>query len=444
MSFKLTKKQCEANELLASPATHIMLAGGSRSAKTTLLCRAIAIRAFKAPASRHAIFRYRFNHVKNSVVLDTWPKMMRMCFPQVQYHIDKSDWYCRLPNDSEIWFGGLDDKERSEKMLGLEFATMFLNECSQISLHARNLAITRLAQQPLQIIDHKTTVPLAPKMYYDENPPPKSHWTYKMFVKKIDPETKRPLNDPDDFAFLLMNPEDNKENLSAKYLETLRNSSARNRSRFYLGEFRDVTDNALFSDDVFEKWRVLDGKTPQMVRVVIAVDPSGAGDEDILEHDAIGIVAAGLGIDGNAYILEDNTVRVGPATWGKVATDTYDRLQADMVVGEINYGGAMVKHVIQTARRRTPYQEVRATRGKIVRADPIAALYEQGRVRHVGYFQELEDELLDMTTAGYIGEKSPNRADAAIWAVTALFEGIVSGQTKHKHTPQPPCDWRVV
>ena len=79
-----------------------------------------------------------------------------------------------------------------------------------------------------------------------------------------------------------------------------------------------------------------------------------------------------------------------------------------------------------------------------VRADPIAALYEQGRVRHVGYFQELEDELLDMTTAGYIGEKSPNRADAAIWAVTALFEGIVSGQAKHKHTPQPPCDWRVV
>ena len=315
--------------------------------------------------------------------------MMRMCFPQVQYHIDKSDWYCRLSNDSEIWFGGLDDKERSEKMLGLEFATMFLNECSQISLHARNLAITRLAQQPLQIIDHKTTVPLAPKMYYDENPPPKSHWTYKMFVKKIDPETKRPLNDPDDFAFLLMNPEDNRENLSAKYLETLRNSSARNRSRFYLGEFRDVTDNALFSDDVFEKWRVLDGETPQMVRVVIAVDPSGAGDEDILEHDAIGIVAAGLGIDGNAYILEDNTVRVGPATWGKVATDTYDRRQADMIVGEINYGGAMVKHVIQTARPRTPYQEVRATRGKVVRADPIAALYEQGRVRHVGYFQEI-------------------------------------------------------
>ena len=96
-----------------------------------------------------------------------------------------------------------------------------------------------------------------------------------------------------------------------------------------------------------------------ILRVVIAVDPSGAGDEDILEHDAIGIVAAGLGIDGNAYILEDNTVRVGPATWGKVATDTYDRRQADMIVGEINYGGAMVKHVIQTARPRTPYQEVR-------------------------------------------------------------------------------------
>ena len=175
---------------------------------------------------------------------------------------------------------------------------------------------------------------------------------------------------------------------------------------------------------------MLDGNTPDLVRIVVAVDPSGSGDIDNADNDAIGICVAGLGTDGNAYLLEDCTVKAGPATWGKVATSAYERHKADVIVGEGNYGGAMVKHVIQTARPRTPYKEVTATRGKVVRAEPISALYENGKVRHVGYFRELEDELSGFSTVGYVGGKSPNRADAMIWAMTELFPGMVAEPKK--------------
>ena len=102
-----------------------------------------------------------------------------------------------------------------------------------------------------------------------------------------------------------------------------------------------------------------------------------------------------------------------------------------MVVGEVNYGGAMVEHVIQTARPRTPFSSVTATRGKAVRAEPFSALYEGGRVRHVGTFTSLESELCDFSTSGYIGSDSPNRADAWIWVLAELFAGIV----KEKKVP---------
>jgi phage terminase large subunit-like protein len=136
--------------------------------------------------------------------------------------------------------------------------------------------------------------------------------------------------------------------------------------------------------------------------------------------------------------LEDLTVKAGPATWGKVATDAYDRHKADLVVGEINYGGAMVQFTIQTARPRTPYKSVTASRGKAVRAEPIAALYETGKVRHVGYFGELEEELSAFSTAGYLGAQSPNRADALIWALTELFPGIVNERKKSWTQPLKP------
>lgn len=435
--FKLNAKQQEAQHVLAGDATHIMLFGGSRSGKTFLLTRNVVMRALKAPGSRHAILRFRFNAVKASVVMDTFPKVMAIAFPGVKWDLNKTDWFATLDGGSEIWFGGLDDKERTEKILGMEFCTIYLNESSQIPWGSVGVAVTRLAQLATQVIQGRDKQPLKPRMYYDCNPPSKVHWSYMQFIEKRDPESKRPIAKPQDYAWFQINPMDNAENLSAGYLETLQNLSPRLQKRFLKGEFADANPNALFHDETIDKWRVTDGVIPDMVRIVVAVDPSGSDDKDNADNDAIGIIVAGIGTDGNAYLLEDCTVKAGPATWGKIATDAFDRHAADIVVGEQNYGGAMVHHVIKTSRARTPYKQVNASRGKVVRAEPFSALYEQGKVRHVGEFRDLEDELVAFSTFGYMGESSPNRADALIWALTELFPGLVRDKRKPIEDKKP-------
>src|SRR5207244_1619795 len=121
-----------AQSICAGDARHILFEGGSRSGKTFLLVRNIVMRALKAPKSRHLIVRFRFNQVKTSIVLDTFPAVMAQCFQGVPYELSKTDYYVTLGAGSEIWFGGLDDKERTEKILGTQYVTVFLNECSQI------------------------------------------------------------------------------------------------------------------------------------------------------------------------------------------------------------------------------------------------------------------------------------------------------------------------
>jgi phage terminase large subunit-like protein len=323
----------------------------------------------------------------------------------------------------------LDDKERTEKILGQEHVSIYLNESSQIIYSSVLLAITRLAQVVTYTVEGATKT-LRPKMFFDCNPPSMAHWSYKLFVKHLDPDSSKPLKNKEDYASLQMNPVDNQDNLSPVYLKTLQNMPARMKKRFYDGKFADTTENALWTLEVIEKYKT--DETPDMQRIIVAVDPSGAGDEDNLDNDAIGIVVAGLGTDGNGYLLEDLTVKAGPATWGKIATSAFDRHAADLIVAEMNYGGEMVKFVVRAAKPKVPFKKVTATRGKVVRAEPISSLTEQGKIRFVGDFPELEDELYSFTTMGFIGEKSPNRADAFIWAMSELFPGMVKKEKKKK------------
>lgn len=436
MSFALTPKQQEANALLASDAQHIMLFGGSRSGKTFLIVRAICMRAMKAAGSRHVSLRYRLGHIKASIVLDTFPKVMRLCFPKFDYQLNKSDLFAQFANGSEYWFGGLDDKERTEKILGNEYATIHGNECSQIPYGSRNIAVTRLAQRVMQVVDGVESI-LPLKMYYDENPPDKAHWTYRLFICHQEPETKAALPEPERYASMQLNPGDNIENLGDGYLKTLQGLSARLQARFLHGKFRDSAPNALFIDEVLDRWRVIDDDLPQMLRIVVAIDPSGADDEDNQDNDEIGIVVCGLGIDGNGYVIEDITCKAGPATWGHVSTQAYERHSADRIVAEVNYGGAMVRNVIHTARPRTPFRAVTASRGKHVRAEPVAALCETGKIRMAGIFPQLEEELCGFTTHGYTGEHSPNRADAMIWGMSDLFPELLAKKAELEATPKP-------
>lgn len=445
---QLTARQQAAQGLMAGPAMHVLLYGGSRSGKTRLIVRTLVIRALKAPGSRHAIFRFRFNHAKASIGQDTLPKVMASDFPGVEYALDRTDWVAKLPGGSEIWIAGLDDKQRTEKILGLEFASVFLNEVSQIPWTGQEMATTRLAQKVHEEVDGKRRLQKL-RMYYDCNPPTKAHWSWRLFGEKCDPETRRPLPDPENYVSMQINPRDNEENLPPEYIPSLESKGARHQRRFLLGEFGEATPGALFSDSDVDKWRVTDGVLPDFVRVVVAVDPSGSGDVDNADNDAIGIVVAALGTDGNGYVLEDATVKAGPRTWGNVVATCFERHAADVVVAETNYGGDMVRNVIQTARARTPFRKVTATRGKAVRAEPIAALYESGKVRHVGQFIEMEEELFGFSVNGYLGSGSPNRADALIWALTELFGGMVKPQVdrpkeRRRHYAPSSTSWMGV
>lgn len=693
--FQLNPKQNEALELFGSVAEKILLYGGARSAKTFVILRTIIIRALAIDKSRHAVLRFRFSHVKASVVYDTFPKVMELCFPDCPYDLNKSDWFVEFPNKSQIWFGGLDDKERTEKILGNEYClnpdslvlmadltwrraedvrkddeiiafpesleghmklirstvefnkllfkkryrvvtnkgstivseghkfvayyddrrvrnfrplswrkvedlspgdklrfacepwttdksydggwlagmydgegwvsggsagvaqnkgvvldklieclksrrvdirkhkdrdccqvvatglwasihaigmlrplrllkkasvlwegrngfngqhgnsaktmsrhginvdsrhvaeilsieelpegevraiqtssktlisdgflshncTIFLNETSQIAYNSYLIILTRLAQKCFYEIKGKK-IEAKLKLFCDENPPNKGHWTYRLFISKLDPETKIGLPDPEHYAYLRMNPMDNKDNLPEAYIETLKNLPKRKRDRFFLGLFTDDTDNALWTPEILDKSRVNEiPEGVEMVRIVVAVDPSGADDEENAGNDEIGIGVAGLGTDGNGYIFEDLTLKAGPATWGKVVASAYERHSADRVVAEANFGGAMVEFVVKAADPNISYKAVTASRGKVVRAEPISALHEVGKIKLVGDFPDLEDELCGFTTTGYIGDKSPNRADWFVWAMTELFPSIIKPRGNKKMRP---------
>lgn len=422
MTFKLTPKQVEGNKLLASAASNIMLRGGSRSGKTFLICRAIYQRAINAPGSRHAIWRHRFNHAKTSLWSDTLPKVRKICFPNLTVVPNKSDFYLELPNESQIWIGGLDDKDRVEKVLGQEYATIYYNEASQISWSSIETGMSRLAQNielapEIAAITGRTHLNL--KAIFDCNPPSKLHWSYSLFREKMKPGTKEALANPEDYAEMQMNPDDNRENLPPKYFEILDNMSAAKRRRFRDGEWASEVEGAFWTYEMIDAARQSD--LPDMQRIVIAVDPSGTKGQG--GGDDIGIVAAGKGTDGNFYVLADRSCNMSPAQWGARAVHTYHEFEADLIVGERNYGGAMVEAVIRAADKLVKYKEVTATRGKVVRAEPIAALYENGKVKHAGNFPDLEDQLCNMTAAGYVGEGSPDRADAMVWALTELMGG---------------------
>jgi phage terminase large subunit-like protein len=282
-------------------------------------------------------------------------------------------------------------------------------------------------------------------MFLDENPPTKGHWTHKLFIDGKEPQSKALLEDPENYSSLLMNPIDNLENLPASYIQALQKMPKTKRDRFWLGKFADDSENALWTSEMIEKARVttIPEDALPFLRIVVAVDPSGAGDTDNENNDEIGIGVCALGSDGLGYVLEDLTLLAGPKKWGGVAASAYHRHKADRVIGETNYGGAMVEFTVRAADPNISYKGVNASRGKVVRAEPISALTELGKIKFVGRFDELEDELCSFTTTGYIGEKSPNRADWMVWGMTELFPGMTQREKKERKLVNIPRKIRI-
>lgn len=188
-----------------------------------------------------------------------------------------------------------------------------------------------------------------------------------------------------------------------------------------LGELLEEAEGALWRRSQIEAKRVR--AAPELTRIVVAIDPATTSGEN---SDECGIVAAGVGVDGEGYVLSDGTCRLPPDQWAARAVNMFDTLDADKIIAETNNGGDLVESVIRTVRRNVSYEKVSASRGKVTRAEPVAALYEQGKVHHVGMFAALEEEMVNFVPGQMT--KSPNRADALVWALTFLMLKKSSGR----------------
>lgn len=207
---------------------------------------------------------------------------------------------------------------------------------------------------------------------------------------------------------------DNAANLAPAFMDTIIRKYHQTRlgRQELLGEILDDTPGALWKRDAIDALRVT--QHPPLVRVAVAIDPAVTANEG---SDETGIIAGGVGEDGHAYILDDASLRASPDSWARAAIRLYYKHSADRLVAETNQGGDMVEATIRMIDPAVSYRGVRASRGKYTRAEPVAALYEQQKVHHVGTFADLEDQQCNWTQ----GDASPDRLDALVWLLTDLL-----------------------
>lgn len=415
-------QQRAVDGVLASDARYILLYGGSRSGKTLLFTSSVFLRAMSAPRSRHLIVRQEGTSAKRAIVKGTVPDLYELRWPDVAKPVWKDQLgYFELANGSEIWIGGLNDEKALDKILGNEYATIYANEASEITYKAFTLLRSRLAQNAA----HADGEPLRQRMYIDLNPTTRMHWTYRLWVDGIDPEDETAVNG-DQYAADVINPADNAANLTGDYLADLSALPERARRRFLEGKYVEDVEQALWRRALFKRVENL----PEFQRIVVAIDPAVSTSAG---SDETGIICAAIDGAGVGYVLEDASGRYKPEEWAKQAVAMYDIWGADRVVGEKNQGGDMVESVLRAHRADVPYTGVTATRGKFVRAEPVAALYERGKIFHAGRFEDLEGQMCSFTT-DFDRKKqgwSPDRVDALVWAFTDLFPQMTRRAGRH-------------
>ena len=210
---------------------------------------------------------------------------------------------------------------------------------------------------------------------------------------------------------------DNRENLApAFFSQIVRQYEGTRLGRQELNaELLEDVEGALWSRDLIERTRSPADAKPPLKRIVVAIDPAVSVSET---SDETGIVVCGVGTDDRGYVLEDCSGKYSPTEWARVSIAAYRRHSADRIVAEANQGGAMVENTLRVVDRNIPLRLVHASKGKITRAEPVSALYEQGRVSHVGMFDQLEDQLCSFSPGS---TDSPDRLDALVWAMTELM-----------------------
>lgn len=250
------------------------------------------------------------------------------------------------------------------------------------------------------------------------NPTDEESFVYKRFFKERGVDIT--FNGvKDDVLYIYTTYFDNLENLNQSFVDKAERVKRTNLARYkhiYLGIPIKENANALWKKrTMIDPYRV--DKAPELKRIAIGVDPAVTSTGN---QDETGIIAAGLGFDGRYYIIDDASDLYSTSEWGKASVGIYKKWKADRLIGEVNQGGDLVEMNIQNTDDSIPVKKVHATRGKLKRAEPISALYEDGKVSHVGHFSVMEEEMCSYT--GDNKDDSPNRLDALVWVMAFLSQ----------------------
>jgi predicted phage terminase large subunit-like protein len=372
--------------------------GGRSSGKSWAAAQGLILRALQGKI-RILCCREIQNSIKESVKKTIENNIERMGLsPYFTFKQDSIVCY----NGSEFLFKGL--YANVEQIKSLEnIAIAYVEEAETVSEKSWQVLIPTIRAPKSEI-----WVCFNPRDYEDA--------TYQRFV----------VNPPDNCVSALINYSDNPfcPSVMIEEAENLKRINLGLYRHIWLGECRQANENALWkAETMIEPFRHLSGIDPsELDRIVIGIDPAVTSGE---KADETGIVAVGLkrgekGSDHHYYVLEDGSLRGSPSKWAEAAIEFYYFYSADRIIAEVNNGGELVEAVIRNIDPSVSFRAVRASRGKILRAEPIAALYEKGLVHHAGYFTRLEDQMCNYT--GDATEKSPDRLDALVWALTELSE----------------------
>jgi phage terminase large subunit-like protein len=377
---------------------YTLLTGGRGSGKSFALSLALTT-WLKKPGRKILFTRYTLTSAHDSIIPEFLAKLDLLGIAN-EFEVTKSG--IRHRCGSEILFRGIKTSEgiQTAKLKSIQGVNAWiLDEAEELpdeEVFDRIDLSVRDSRMPNRIV-------------LCLNPAHKSHWLYNRF---FNPKKE-------DCQYIHTSYLDNRRNLPADYLRKAEECAAahiKKHAHVWLGEWIEEVEGALWT------WKMIqDAKPtsppPAMRRIVVAIDPAATSSANA---DETGIVAAGEGMDGRYHVLSDLTFRGTPREWADAAIKEYRRLRADRIVAEVNNGGEMVEATLRNIDPSCSYQAVHASRGKLVRAEPISSLYEQGLVLHHGQFRDLEEEL--MTYSGKDCQRSPNRMDALVWALSSLTD----------------------
>lgn len=427
--FRLNAKQEIALEFMTDDlARHTLLPGGARSGKTVLCVYAIILRALTYPRSRHLSLRLHRVTAEKYLWKQTLPDVIEKCFKGVAFSYNHSKMILTCPNGSTYWFGGLDEGENSNGLLGSDWNTIHFDEANEMLPDGMQKARTRLSLRSFSL-DGRMCVN---RSFATVNPTYKTHHLYRTYVERFDIFNGLPM--PPDQASMYnwyrINPVDNLENLSEGFIRELESLSPENRKRFLEGEWSEESKDALFKTADINRNRVKTFAEIEAInfdKIVVAVDPSVTSG---VKADMTGIIVVGWTrpkstdrrSSGQYYLLDDCSVRGTPDDWAQATYDAYTKWKADVVVGEANNGGDLVEKNLRSVSRVIPFKKVWASRGKAIRAQPVAALCAQGAIHVAVCLPELEGEMVGWSPDS--GEPSPNRLDAMVWGVSECMGAV--------------------